>query len=166
MINKKIILVGNPNTGKSTLFNRLTDSNEKVSNWHGVTVGIKSKKIKYKNLDYDVVDTPGLYSFSPYSNEEEITLKYLKRNKDNLILNICDANNLKRNLILTLELLKNGFDVVLVINMFQEVHDIDYELLSKLLNVKTVKCNARAENDVLKLVEYIQKHYNQKTQKV
>ena len=66
----EVVLVGNPNVGKTTLFNNLTGANEKVSNWHGVTVGIKSKKIKYKNLDYDVVDTPGLYSFSPYSNEE------------------------------------------------------------------------------------------------
>lgn len=166
MKNKKIILVGNPNTGKSTLFNTLTSSNEKVSNWHGVTVGVKSKQVEILNETFEVVDTPGLYSFFAYSNEEKITLDYLNKNKDCLIVNVCDANNLKRNLILTLELLKNGFDVILAVNMYSEVNGIDYDLLSKELNIKVVKIDSRKRSDGLKLVKEFQNTYNQKTQKI
>ncbi len=164
--NKKIILVGNPNTGKSTLFNSLTNSNEKVSNWHGVTVGVKSKKIKDKNLDFEIVDTPGLYSLFAYSNEEKITLNYLNQNKDSLIINVCDANNLKRNLILTLELLKSGFNVVLAVNMSREVKNINYEILSNLLNIKVVEIDARTTKGISKLVKIISNYNYKKTQKI
>ena len=166
MKSKKIILVGNPNTGKSTLFNTLTSSNEKVSNWHGVTVGVKSKQVEILNETFEVVDTPGLYSFLAYSNEEKITLDYLNKNKDCLIVNVSDANNLKRNLILTLELLKNGFDVILAVNMYSEVNGIDYDLLSKELNIKVVKIDSRKRSDGLNLVKEFQNTYNQKTQKI
>ena len=166
MNNKKIILVGNPNTGKSTLFNTLTGSNEKVSNWHGVTVGVKSKKVELFNEIFEVVDTPGIYSFLAYSNEEKITLDYLNKNKDCLIVNVCDANNLKRNLILTLELLKNGFDVILAVNMHREIDGIDYGLLANELNIKVVKIDSRKIKDCLNLIKEFQNIHNQKTQKI
>lgn len=166
MIYKKIVLVGNPNTGKSTLFNSLTKSNEKVSNWHGVTVGIKSKKIKYKNLEYEIFDTPGLYSFSSYSNEEKITKDFLMKNKDALIINVCDANNLKRNLILTLELLKENYNIVLAVNMFSEIKEISYSKLENILNVKIIKIDARKKIDCENLLELVKKYNYEKTQKI
>ena len=167
MKGKKIILVGNPNTGKSTLFNTLTNSNEKVSNWHGVTVGVKSKAIfNNERLNADVIDTPGLYSLSAYSNEEKITVNYLNDHKEDLIINVCDANNLKRNLVLTLELLKNGYNIILAVNMSKEVKGVDYHKLSKLLSVNIVEIDARNQKGVLELVDCVIKYQNQKTQKI
>lgn len=166
MKNKKIILIGNPNTGKSTLFNALTKSNEKVSNWHGVTVGIKSKQTNINNEEFEIADTPGVYSFSAYSNEEKITMNYLKQNSNEIIVNVCDANNLKRNLILTLELLKNGIDVILAINMSAEVKNYDYEKLAKLLNISVVEIDARSNNGITNLLNVIEQKIKEKTQKI
>lgn len=166
MKNKKIILIGNPNTGKSTLFNTLTKSNEKVSNWHGVTVGVKSKEANIDNECFEIVDTPGVYSFSAYSNEEKITMDYLKQNQNEIIVNVCDANNLKRNFILTLELLKNGIDVILAVNMSAEVDNYDYKKLSKMLNIDIVEIDARNSKGVVNLLNIIKQKNNEKTQKI
>lgn len=165
MKNKKIILIGNPNTGKSTLFNTLTKSNEKVSNWHGVTVGVKSKLSSINSEEFEIVDTPGVYSFSAYSNEEKITINYLKQNLNEIIVNVCDANNLKRNLILTLELLKNGIDVILAVNMSAEVKNYDYKKLSKLLNISVVEIDARNNKGITNLLNGIKQKTKEKTQK-
>ncbi len=163
-MSKKIILVGNPNTGKSTLFNTLTKSNEKVSNWHGVTVGVKYKRINFENKEFEVADTPGVYSFDAYSNEEKITIDYLIKNKNSVIVNVCDANNLKRNLILTLDLIKQGFKIVLAVNMYNEVCNFDYNMLSKLLGIKILKIDARKTKDVFQLMKFCTNNNFEKTQ--
>ena len=112
----KVVLVGNPNTGKTTLYNRLTKSDEHVGNWHGVTIDAKSKSFEVDGQTYEVVDLPGIYSLTPYNPEERVTTDYLFHNKCK-ILNICDINNLKLNFYLTLQLIEAGYDVSIIINI-------------------------------------------------
>lgn len=163
----KVILVGNPNTGKTTLFNSLTKSTEKASNWHGVTVEAKIKRYKYKGKEVSVADVPGMYSLFGFSNEEKIASEYLKAHKNNLIVNICDANNLKRNIFLTLELVNSGYNVIVAVNMCNEVKLYDYDKLSKALGVKFVEIDARKHKSVDKLKYEIFKYYSlQKVQKI
>ena len=88
---KNIVLVGNPNVGKTTLFNTLTKSNQKANNWHGVTVSVVSKEYKHNGETFSVSDIPGIYSLEGYSNEEKIASNYLKDKDDSLIVNICDV---------------------------------------------------------------------------
>lgn len=162
---KRVILVGNPNTGKTTLFNTMTGSTEKVSNWHGVTVGEKCSKYKFGGEEYEVVDLPGMYSLESYSNEERIAKDFLLKNKDALIINICDANNLRRNLKLTLELLKLNLNVLVVINMSAECQLFDYVKLTKLLGVKIIEIDARKKRSIVGLKNEIKDFYRQeKTQ--
>ena len=97
---KKIFIVGNPNTGKSTLFNSLTKSEEHTGNWHGVTVKEKNKVVSYNGEQIEFFDLPGLYSLNTYSLEEEVSLNLILKNQDANFLYIMDANNLKRNLYL------------------------------------------------------------------
>lgn len=160
-----IILVGNPNTGKTTLFNTMTNSNRKASNWHGVTVDVVSKKYKYGGEEYNVADIPGIYSLSSNSKEEEIASKYLCEHKGDLIVNICDSNNLKRNLILTLELLKQNYNVIIVVNMSGENKSYDLIKLSKLLKIEIYEIDARKKKSIDKLKNNINKYLkNKKTQ--
>jgi ferrous iron transport protein B len=116
----KIALVGNPNSGKTTLFNALTGSNQFVGNWPGVTVEKKEGRLK-GNKDVRVIDLPGIYSLSPYSLEELISRNYLLEEKPDVILNIIDGTNLERNLFLTTQLLDIGIPVVVAVNMIDAV---------------------------------------------
>ena len=116
MQNKDVILLGNPNTGKTTLFNTLTKSNEHTGNWHGVTVDSKEKKFIYNNQTFNLVDLPGIYSLTPLSYEEEVAVDYLYTHRETLVVNIVDINNLYRNLYLTLELIMLNQPTILVIN--------------------------------------------------
>lgn len=152
-----IILIGNPNTGKTTLFNTLTKSNNHVGNWHGVTVDSSSSKFKHKGVEHTINDLPGVYSLNAYSPEEKVSTDFLNNNKDSLVVNICDANNLKRNLLLCLELLEKGHKVVLAVNMANEVKDIDYSRLSKSLGVVAVPVDARKKKGVQPLLDVINK---------
>lgn len=158
---KNIILVGNPNVGKTTLFNTLTKSNDKASNWHGVTVGVKEKDFHFKTDDFKAYDLPGLYSLSGYSNEEKIACDFLKKNKDDLIVNICDANNLKRNMILTKELLDNSYNVILAVNMINEQKGMDLKKLGESLNIPVIGIDARKEKSVNELKNAIFDYFNQ-----
>lgn len=111
-----VALIGNPNSGKTTLFNRLTGSSQRVGNWPGVTVERKVGKIK--GMDgYELVDLPGIYSLSPYSPEEVVTRNYFVQDPPNVLINIVDASNLERNLYLTVQLLDYGIPMVLALNM-------------------------------------------------
>ena len=116
----KIALAGNPNCGKTTLFNALTGSNQFVGNWPGVTVEKKEGKLK-KHDDVVIMDLPGIYSLSPYTLEELVARNYLIKERPDAILNIIDGTNLERNLYLTTQLTELGIPVVVAINMMDVV---------------------------------------------
>lgn len=152
---KKIILIGNPNTGKTTLFNTLTGASEHVGNWHGVTVDVKERTfLSVKNVV--LVDLPGLYSFDAFSPEEKISADFLKQNKNSLVINICDANNLSRNLYLTMQLLERGLNVCLAINMAKELKGGAkiFEKIESVLGVKVFPIDARKKRSCKKLVNF------------
>ena len=144
-MNIKIALAGNPNCGKTTLFNALTGSNQYVGNWPGVTVEKKEGKLK-KNSDITVVDLPGIYSLSPYTPEEIVARKFLVEERPDVILNIVDGTNIERNLYLTTQLSELGIPVVIAINMMDIVErngdKIDLEILSKKFGCKAVEISA------------------------
>ena len=116
----KIALAGNPNAGKTTLFNALTGSNQFVGNWPGVTVEKKEGKLK-GHSDVTITDLPGIYSLSPYTLEEVVARNYLIQERPDAILNIIDGTNLERNLYLTTQLVELGIPVVAAINMMDIV---------------------------------------------
>ena len=115
-----IALAGNPNCGKTTLFNALTGSNQFVGNWPGVTVEKKEGKLK-KHSDVTITDLPGIYSLSPYTLEEVVARNYLINERPDAILNIIDGTNLERNLYLTTQLTELGIPVVVAVNMMDVV---------------------------------------------
>ena len=111
----KIALIGNQNSGKTTLFNTLTGMNAKIGNWPGVTIERKVGKIK--NTEYEITDLPGIYSLSPYSAEEEVSRKFVFDEKPDVIINIIDATVLERSLYLTTQLLELDSKVIVALNM-------------------------------------------------
>lgn len=141
----KIALAGNPNCGKTTLFNALTGSNQYVGNWPGVTVEKKEGKLK-KNPDVTVVDLPGIYSLSPYTLEEVVARNFLVEERPDVILNIVDGTNIERNLYLTTQLTELGIPVVAAINMMDIVNkngdEINLEVLAKKFGCKAVEISA------------------------
>jgi len=141
----KIALAGNPNCGKTTLFNALTGSNQYVGNWPGVTVEKKEGALK-KNKDVTVTDLPGIYSLSPYTLEEVVARNYLINERPDAILNIVDGTNLERNLYLTTQLAELGIPLVIAINMMDVVRKngdrINTEELSRALGCRIVEISA------------------------
>lgn len=141
----KIALAGNPNCGKTTLFNALTGSNQYVGNWPGVTVEKKEGKLK-GHKDIEIMDLPGIYSLSPYTLEEVVSRKYLVNERPDAILNIVDGTNIERNLYLTTQLLELGIPVVVAINMMDLVKksgdSINTSELEKALGCKVVTISA------------------------
>lgn len=144
-MNLKIALAGNPNSGKTTLFNFLTGSNQYVGNWPGVTVEKKEGVLKGYS-DVIIQDLPGIYSLSPYSPEEVVTRTYLVNEHPDAILNIIDGTNIERNLYLTTQLIELGYPVVVAVNMIDLVRKngdtIDLEKLSKALGCICVEISA------------------------
>ena len=120
----KIALAGNPNCGKTTLFNALTGSNQFVGNWPGVTVEKKEGRLK-KHDDVVIMDLPGIYSLSPYTLEEVVARNYLIDERPDAILNIVDGTNLERNLYLTTQLTELGIPVVMAVNMMDIVRKLN-----------------------------------------
>ena len=152
----KIALAGNPNSGKTTLFNLLTGSNQYVGNWPGVTVEKKEGKLKKQN-DIIITDLPGIYSLSPYTLEEVVAREYLVSERPEVILNIIDGTNLERNLYLTTQLIELGIPVVIAINMMDVVRkngeNIDTALLSKRLDCPIVEISALRGTGIEEAVE-------------
>ncbi len=153
-------LVGNPNCGKTTLFNELTGSKQYVGNWPGVTVEKKEGEVLNSKGDIVVVDLPGIYSLSPYSMEEIIARDFIIDEKPDLIINIVDATNLERNLYLSLQLAELGTPMVIALNMIDVVEKrgdiIDYSLLSSLLGITIVPISASKNIGINKLLSAAQ----------
>ena len=147
----KIALAGNPNCGKTTLFNALTGSNQFVGNWPGVTVEKKEGKLK-KNFggngseDVIIMDLPGIYSLSPYTLEEVVARNYLINERPDAIINIVDGTNIERNLYLSTQLMELGIPVVMAVNMMDVVEKsgdvIHIDKLSKKLGCEVVEISA------------------------
>ena len=152
----KIALAGNPNSGKTTLFNALTGSNQFVGNWPGVTVEKKEGKLK-KHDDVTIMDLPGIYSLSPYTLEEVVARNYLIEQRPDAILNIIDGTNLERNLYLTTQLTELGIPVVIAINMMDVVRKngdkINVAELSRELGCKIVEISALKGDGVVEAAE-------------
>ncbi len=152
----RIALAGNPNSGKTTLFNALTGSNQFVGNWPGVTVEKKEGKLK-KHDDVIVTDLPGIYSLSPYTLEEVVARNYLINERPDAILNIVDGTNLERNLYLTTQLTELGIPVVIAVNMIDVVKKngdkIDIDALGKALGCKVLEISALKGTGIFEAAE-------------
>ena len=160
---REILLIGNPNVGKSTLFNRLTKSSEHTGNFHGVTVEEKSKIVKTKTDEYKFVDLPGIYSLSVFSNEEEVSKdKILSKNIERIL--IVDANTIRRNLYLALELSELNLPFKIVINNYdyflKRGNKLDVEKLNKNLGVVVKNINAKK----VKLIDFENELLQEKNQ--
>ena len=163
----RIALTGNPNSGKTTMYNALTGRNEKVGNWAGVTVDKKEHQIKKSyysgNLELVAVDLPGAYSMSPFTSEESITSSYVKRENPDVIINIVDATNLSRSLFFTTQLLELGLPVVVALNKsdINEKKDtkINSELLSERLGCPVVNTVSTSADGLKAVVEKAVEQY-------
>ena len=153
---KHFALAGNPNCGKTTLFNSLTGSTAHVGNWPGVTVDKRQGTYKKLKEPIDIVDLPGIYSLSPYTSEEVISRNFILDEKPDCIINVIDATNLERNLYLTTQLLEIDVPMVVALNMMDEVDKsgdkIDVEALQKKLGVPVVEISALKERNLDKLM--------------
>lgn len=153
----RFALAGNPNCGKTTLFNNLTGSNAHVGNWPGVTVERKEGKCKKVKENVTIIDLPGIYSLSPYSQEEIIARNFLSKEKPDVIINIVDATNIERNLYLTTQLLELGIPTIIALNMMDEVKlrgdTIDAASLEKQLGVPVVPITATKNQGIKELLE-------------
>lgn len=152
----RIALAGNPNSGKTTLFNALTGSNQFVGNWPGVTVEKKEGRLK-KHDHVIIMDLPGIYSLSPYTLEEVVARNYLIQDRPDAILNIIDGTNLERNLYLTTQLTELGIPVVVAVNMIDVVNKngdkIYIDELSRQLGCKVVEISALKGTGIMEAAE-------------
>ena len=153
----RVSLIGNPNTGKTTLFNTLTGAKEHVGNWHGVTVEEKNITINYRNTPIEIVDLPGIYSLSSLSFEEKVATDYLLSHKNDVVVNICDYNNLQRNLYLTLGLMELGANIIVAVNQIEKkrLRKIDLIGLEKQLGIRVLSIDASNKSSVEKLKQEI-----------
>lgn len=167
---KKVIIIGNPNTGKTTLFNSLTKSNEHTGNWHGVTVNTFEKKVIFDGEEYLFVDTPGLYSLNTYTLEEKSALDIILQNKDAIFLYIVDANSIRRNLYMAMQLKELGINFNIIINnvdyFIKNSNKFDINKLQKNLKVKCIVVDAKKvklNKNMLKFDEKTDLDYIQQT---
>ena len=160
----KIALVGNQNCGKTTLFNLLTGTNQKIGNWPGVTIERKVGKIK--DLGDDLVDLPGIYSLSPYTVEEEVSRKFVLEEKPDIIINIVDATSIERSLYLTTQLMELDTKVIIALNMADRLEKkgiyIDEKKLSQELGTDVVIISALKATGIEELKNTIKRYNNEK----
>ena len=157
-----VALMGNPNVGKSTIFNALTGLNQHTGNWTGKTVAKAIGKFNYNDEDFILVDLPGTYSLSSDSKEEEIARDFICYSKPMVTVVVVDATSLERNLNLVLQITELTNNVVLCVNLIDEAEKknicIDIEALEKELNIPVIKTSARSNNGLDKLVKCIYKY--------
>jgi ferrous iron transport protein B len=154
---KTIALAGNPNCGKTSLFNILTKARQHVGNWPGVTVEKKEGILKYEDKEYTVVDLPGTYSLGAYSEDEVIARNYVVNEKPDVVINVIDATNIERNLYLTVQLLEMGAKVVIALNMMDEAENKQIEInlkeLSRKLGVPVIPTVALKSKGIEELIK-------------
>ena len=164
----RIALIGNQNSGKSTLFNVLTGSNQKIGNWPGVTIEQKSGIMR--GTDYEIIDLPGVYSLSPYNVEEQISRNFFLANNLDLIINVVDATQIERSFYLTTQILELKIPTIIVLNMSdlldQRNIKIDYESLEKALDTTIISISATKKTNIFNLIQtiknkdYLSNNYN------
>ena len=151
-----VAFAGNPNCGKTTLFNAYTGARLKVANWPGVTVEKKEGRMKFNSASYKLVDLPGTYSLTSYTMEERLTRDYLINGGADVIIDVADASSLERNLYLTLQLIELGKPVVLALNMMDIVRErgmkIDLHRLAEMLGIAVVPVCARQRSGLEELM--------------
>ncbi|MDR2428547.1 MAG: ferrous iron transport protein B [Candidatus Margulisbacteria bacterium] len=166
--NKEILvaLAGNPNSGKTSLFNSIVGTHLKVGNYPGVTIEKTEGALKYGGYKITFVDLPGTYSLSPYSPEEVITRNFIVEEKPDVVLNVVDGTNLERNLYLTTQIMELGANMLIALNMYDEVLQqgtkIDFKQLQKMLGCHIVPTIATRKDGLDKLLEHIVKIYERK----
>lgn len=158
---KKIIiaLAGNPNSGKTTVFNNLTGARQHVGNWPGVTVEKKEGTCSYKGYNIKVVDLPGVYSLTAYSPDEVVARNFIVEEKPDAVVDIVDAANLERNLYLAVQLLEMGAQLIVALNMMDEANSRNYRInvegLSRLIGAPVVPMVAKRNQGTMELLERI-----------
>ena len=150
-----IVTVGNPNSGKTSLFNALTGANQQVGNWSGVTVDKKTGQFQFEDYAYELVDLPGIYALESRDSsiDEQIAFRYVMNNKPDLVINVVDSSSLERSLLLTLQLRELGLPVLVVLNKYDVLkrrnQSIDTNILSKKLGCPVVALSAHNRKEVL-----------------
>jgi len=159
-----VAVTGNPNSGKSTLINAIAGISLQIGNWPGVTVEKKTATLKIDELMVNLVDLPGTYSLSPYTQEEVIARDFLVQEKPDLIIDVVDSTNLERNLYLTVQLLELGIPIVVTLNIFDEAkkkgYEFDIEKLEQFLGVKVIPTVATKKEGVKEILNYIKEFAN------
>lgn len=154
-----VAVAGNPNSGKSTLINAIAGSHLQVGNWPGVTVEKKTATFNFEDLTINLVDLPGTYSLSPYTQEEVIARDFLVKEKPDLIINVVDATNLERNLYLTIQLLELQIPVIMALNIYDEAKKKGYQInikkLESLLGIKVIPTVATKKEGIKELLQVI-----------
>jgi ferrous iron transport protein B len=152
-----VAVAGNPNSGKSTLINALAGTRLHVGNWPGVTVEKKEAVFSFEGRDIKLVDLPGTYSLSPYTQEEIIARDYLVHERPDVIINVVDATNLERNLYLTVQLMELGIPMIMALNIYDEAeqkgYKIDVKTMEQMLGVTIVPTVATKKIGLLELLE-------------
>ena len=152
----KFLLAGNPNVGKSTIFNHLTGMKQHVGNWPGKTVEQKSGSFEFDNYDIEIIDLPGNYSLTPYSVEEQVSRDAIIHEENDAVINVIDAENIQRNLYLTLQIMETGANTILAVNLLNYAEDAGFKInlkkLEETLGIPIVVVDAREGTGLNELV--------------
>ncbi|WP_448587703.1 ferrous iron transport protein B [Thermocrinis sp.] len=161
-----VVLVGNPNVGKTSLLNHIAGTTLKVGNWAGTTVEKKEGRVLYDRYEIDIVDLPGIYSLEPFSEAERIAKDYILSQKPDVVVNVIDTTNMERDLLLTVELLEMNIPMVIALNMWDEAQrlgiEVDVSKLEELLGVKAVKTNGKTGEGKGELIKEVIRTYEER----